>query len=167
MNKKLIRLTESDLKQIVKESVSKILSEATDARTDGALQYQWSDTNRRNAFSNKRGQYYDKMHKKLGRKPTAQDLGLSTHEVDALDNKVYDYDGRRDSDSSHGQPKYTGLEKVLWDCYVKLDEYIENMVDKMNLTDDDLDFVYSIPQTIYKYYEHCRKKNEIPSEWVK
>lgn len=167
MNKKQIRLTESDLKQIVKESVNKILSEATDASTDGALQYQWSDANRRNAFGNKRVQYYDKMHKKLGRKPTAQDLGLSTHDVDALDSKVLDYDGRRDSNSSHGQPKYAELEKVLWDCYVKLDEFVENMVDKMNLTDDDLDFVYSIPQTLYKYCEHCRKKNEIPSEWVK
>ena len=54
--KQTIKLRESELKWMIGESVKRVLNEATDDTTDGALNYQGSPKHK--DFMFKRGQFY-------------------------------------------------------------------------------------------------------------
>ncbi len=65
MNNKLIRLTESDLHKIVKESVNKILNEWWDEDGDWVGGYE--DANEENAQTNKNKRYYNRRKRYYNR----------------------------------------------------------------------------------------------------
>jgi hypothetical protein len=155
MNKKLIRLTESDLHRIVKESVNRVLKEAAnDSLTDGAIEYQGSPNY--DKFIRKRAEWMknsDPNSRKRG-----EDFGLTGNMKNKNhSNRMTRYD-EWDGISSHGEPMISNISTKIYSSLMDVNDVINSVFDsKMNLGNNEYNFLNDLQTEIEGLLNRTKK----------
>ena len=139
--KRRIRLTESDLHKIVKESVKRAIKEATDPDTDGAWEYQ-GGPNYQN-FIKARSNWFLK-NKDKGFDGNGLTANEKNHDHST---RMYRNDSWID-DTTHGAPKETTIRFEIENQLTNAINKIQKIKKKMNLSWAERSFLGEIEEDI-------------------